>query len=254
MDRLIYTAMTGASQTLDEQATIANNMANTSTTGFRAQLSAYRAVPLKTQDQLATNNNDVTRTFVLSSTPTPDFTPGIIQKTGNPTDIAIQGDGWFAVQTADGNEAYTRNGSFHFDENGQLVDSLNRTVLGQGGPISAPPGATITVGTDGSISELGGGDSPNQIAVVDRLKLVNPGNATMVRGDDGLFRTSDGQPAQADPTVQVVSGAVEASNVNPVEAMVSMISNARQFEMQMKMLTTADSNEQSANALLNFSN
>lgn len=254
MDRLIYTAMTGASQTLDEQATIANNLANTSTTGFRAQLSAYRSVPLKTQDQLATNNNDVTRTFVLSSTPTPDFTPGIIQKTGNPTDLAIQGDGWFAVQTADGNEAYTRNGSFHFDENGQLVDSAGRTVLGNGGPISAPPGATITVGTDGSVSELGGGDSPNQIAVVDRLKLVNPGNATMLRGDDGLFRTSDNQPAQSDPTVQVVSGAVEASNVNPVEAMVSMIANARQFEMQMKMLTTADSNEQSANALLNFSN
>lgn len=254
MDRLIYTAMTGASQTLDEQATIANNLANTSTSGFRAQLSAYRAVPLKTQDQLATNNNDVTRTFVLSSTPTPDYTPGIIQKTGNPTDLAIQGDGWFAVQTADGNEAYTRNGSFHADENGQLVDSQNRVVLGNGGPISIPPGGTVTVGVNGSVSVLGGGDSPNQIALVDKLKLVNPGNASMIRGDDGMFRTSDGQPAQDDPTVQVVSGAVEGSNVNPVEAMVSMISNARQFEMQMKMLTTADSNEQSANALLNFSN
>ncbi|CAM2138482.1 flagellar basal-body rod protein FlgF [Pararobbsia alpina] len=254
MDRLIYTAMTGASQTFDEQATIANNLANTSTSGFRAQLYAYRAVPLKTQDQLATNNNDVTRTFVLSSTPVADYTPGIISKTGNPTDMAIQGDGWFAVQTADGNEAYTRNGTFHVDENGQLVDAQNRVVMGNGGPISVPPGGTISVGTDGTISELGGGDSPNQIAVIDKLKLVNPGNANMLRGDDGLFRTSDNQPAQDDPTVQVVAGAVEGSNVNPVEAMVSMIANARQFEMHMKMLSTADSNEQSANALLNFSN
>ncbi|RKP45361.1 flagellar basal-body rod protein FlgF [Pararobbsia silviterrae] len=253
MDRLIYTAMTGASQTLDEQATVANNLANTSTSGFRAQLSAFRAVPLKTQDQLSANNNDVTRTYVLSSTPTPDYTPGIIQKTGNPTDLAIQGDGWFAVQTEAGQEAYTRNGTFHVDENGQLVDSQNRVVLGNGGPISVPPGGTISFGQDGTISELGGGDSPNQIAVMDKLKLVNPGNANMVRGDDGLFRTSSGQPADDDPTVQVVSGAVETSNVNPVEAMVSMISNARQFEMQMKMLSTADSNEQSANALLNFS-
>ena len=253
MDRLIYTAMTGASQTLDEQATIANNLANTSTSGFRAQLSAYRSVPLKTQDELATNDNDVTRTFVLGSTPVADYTPGIIQKTGNPTDLAIQGDGWFAVQTSDGKEAYTRNGSFHVDENGQLVDSTGKVVVGNGGPISVPPGATVSVGTDGTVSELGGGDSPNEIAVVDKLKLVNPGNATMLRGDDGMFRTADGQPAQDDPTVQVVSGAVEASNVNPVEAMVSMISNARQFEMQMKMITTADSNEQSANALLNFS-
>ncbi|HTJ91844.1 MAG TPA: flagellar basal-body rod protein FlgF [Pararobbsia sp.] len=253
MDRLIYTAMTGASQVLDEQATIANNLANTSTSGFRAQMFAYRAVPLKTQDQLATNNNDVSRTFVLASTPVPDFTPGIISRTGNPTDVAIQGDGWFSVQTADGNEAYTRNGTFHVDENGQLVDSANRVVVGNGGPIAVPPGAQVTIGTDGTVSELGGGDSPNQIAVIDKLKLVNPGNATMLRGNDGLFRTADGQPAQDDPTVQVVQGAVESSNVNPVEAMVSMIANARQFEMHMKMLSTVDSNEQSANALLNFS-
>jgi flagellar basal-body rod protein FlgF len=254
MDRLIYTAMTGASQTLEEQATISNNLANTSTTGFRAQLSAYRAVPLKSQDQLASDDNDVTRTFVVGSTPVADFTAGIITKTGNPTDAAIQGPGWFTVQAADGSEAYTRDGTFHLDENGQLVTSQNQVVEGTQGPISVPPGGTMQIGSDGTISVLGAGDPPNQIAVVDRLKLVKPADNVMVRGDDGLFRTNDGSTPDADPTVQVVGAAVEGSNVNPVAAMVSMISNARQFEMQMKMLQTADSNEQSANALLNFSN
>jgi flagellar basal-body rod protein FlgF len=253
MDRLIYTAMTGASQSLEEQATIANNLANTSTTGFKAQLSAYRAVPLKTQDQIANNDNKVTRTFVLTSTPVADYSSGIITQTGNPTDVAIQGPGWFAVQGADGSEGYTRDGTFHLDENGQLVTSQNLVVEGNQGPISVPPGGTLQIGTDGTVSVLGAGDPPNQIAVVDRLKLVKPDNGVMVRSNDGLFRTSDGSTPDADPTVQVVGGAVEGSNVNPVEAMVSMISNARQFEMQMKMLQTADSNEQSANALLNFS-
>lgn len=252
MDRLIYTAMSGASQTFEEQSTIANNLANTSTTGFRAQMMTFRSAPLKSPDQLATDNNDVTRTFVVDSTPGADFQAGVITKTGNPTDVAIQGPGWFAVQTADGGEAYTRDGSFHLDSNGQLMNNRNQVVVGNAGPISVPPGGTFEVGQDGTISVLGAGDPPDAITTVAKLKLVNPDNAVMVRGDDGLFRPNDGSTPQDDPSVQVVGGAVENSNVNPVSAMVSMISNARQFEMQMKMLQTADSNDQSANALLTF--
>jgi flagellar basal-body rod protein FlgF len=250
MDRLIYTAMTGASQALEQQAVTANNLANTSTTGFKAQLSAFRQVPMSFENQ---NGGDTTRTFVLSSTPSADYSAGPITQTGNPTDVAIQGPGWLSVQTADGNEAYTRAGNLHVDANGQLVTANNLPVLGNSGPLSIPPGAQITIGKDGTISALIPGDPPTAIATVDQLKLVNPDPATLTRGDDGLFHTADGEPADADPTVTVAGGALEGSNVNPVSAMVSMIANARQFQMQTKLMESADQNEQSANKLLSFS-
>jgi flagellar basal-body rod protein FlgF len=251
MDRVIYTAMTGASQALEQQAVVANNLANASTTAFRAQLSQFRHVPLAFGDG-STVNTDTTRTFVLSGTPSADFTPGPVTKTGNALDVAIGGPGWLAVQTSDGQEAYTRAGNLHVDQNGQLVTGNGLQVVGTNGPVAVPPGASVTIGTDGTISALGAGDQPNAIAVVDQLKLVNPNATTLVRRDDGLFRTSDGNPADADPTVNVVSGAIEGSNVNPVAAMVDMITNARQFQMQTKLLESADRNDQAANQLLTF--
>ena len=252
MDRLIYTAMTGASQALEQQSVVANNLANTSTTAFRAQLANFRAVPMAFGDGSSVND-ETTRTFVLSATPRADMTPGPISRTGNPLDVAIQGSGWLAVQTPDGNEAYTRAGNLHVDENGQLLTATNLPVIGQGGPIAVPPMSAVTIGTDGTVSALAPGNPPNTVAMVDQLKLVNPPEDSMVRGDDGLFRTADGNPADPDPTVQVAPESLEGSNVNPVAAMVSMITNARQFQLQTKMLQTADQNEQSANQLLTFS-
>jgi len=252
MDRLIYTAMSGATQALEQQAIVANNLANTSTTGFRAQLETFRAVPMSFGDG-STANDDTTRTFVLSSTPGADYTPGPIQQTGNPLDVAIQGDGFLSVQTSDGNEAYTRAGNLHIDQNGQLVTAMNQPVLGTGGPISVPPGANISIGKDGTISALAPGDPATAIAVIDQLKLVKPEGNALTRGDDGLFHTADGNPADADPSVVVAPGSLEGSNVNPVSAMVSMITNARQFQMQSKMIESADQNDQTANQLLSFS-
>ena len=251
MDRLIYTAMTGASEALEQQAVVANNLANASTTGFRAQLANFRNVPMSFGDG-STVNNDTTRTFVLTATPGSDFTPGPISQTGNPLDVAVTSQGWLSVQAPDGDEAYTRAGNLHVDENGQLVTATNLPVLGTGGPIAIPPGATVTIGKDGTVSALGAGDSPSQIVVLDQLKLVNPPPASLKHGDDGLYRTADGQPADADPTVTVAQGALEGSNVNSVAAMVSMITNARQFQMQTKLLQTADQNDQTANQLLSF--
>ncbi|HVE05676.1 MAG TPA: flagellar basal-body rod protein FlgF [Paraburkholderia sp.] len=252
MDRLIYTAMTGATQALDQQAVVANNLANASTTGFRAQLANFRSVPMSFGDGSSVNDQ-TTRTYVLSATPGSDYTPGPIQQTGNPLDVAIQGPGWLAVQTPDGNEAYTRGGNLHVDENGQLVTANNLPVIGNGGPIAVPPQSEVTIGKDGSISVIAPGDPPNAIALVDQIKLVNPDENTLARGDDGLFHTVDGNPADPDQTVALAPASLEGSNVNPVAAMVSMITNARQFQLQTKMLQTADQNEQSANQLLNFS-
>ena len=252
MDRLIYTAMTGAAQALAQQDVVANNLANTSTTGFRAQLANFRSAPLSFGDG-STVNDDTTRTFVLSSTPGADYTPGAISQTGNPLDVAVQGPGWLAVQTADGNEAYTRAGNLHIDANGQLMTANNLPVIGSSGPIAVPPGSDITIGKDGTVSALVAGDPPQSIAVIDQLKLVNPDPNTLTRGDDGLFHTADGNPADADQTVALAPGSLEGSNVNPVAAMVSMITNARQFQMQTKLLQNADQNDQSANQLLTFS-
>jgi flagellar basal-body rod protein FlgF len=251
MDRLIYTAMTGAAQSLEQQSTVANNLANASTTGFKAQLSAFRQVPMNFEGNA--NGDPSSRTFVLASTPTADYTPGPIQQTGNPLDVAIQGPGWLSVQAADGTEAYTRAGNLHVDANGQIVTASNLPVIGTGGPISVPPGAEITIGKDGTVSAIGPGDRATAIAAVDQLKLVNPDPASLSRGDDGLFHTADGNPADADPAVTVAPASLEGSNVNAVSAMVDMITNARQFQMQTKMLDSANQMDQSANKLLDFS-
>lgn len=250
MDRLIYTAMTGADQALDQQTLIANNLANTSTTGFRAQLATYRAVPMNFGE---VSNPVTTRTFVLSSTPGADYAAGPISRTDNPLDVAVQGQGWLSVLAPDGSEAYTRAGNLHVDENGQLVNGSNLPVVGTGGPIAVPPNGQVTIGTDGTVSVLAAGDPPSAIALVDQLKLVNPDPSTLTRGDDGLFRTTDGNPADADPNVKLAPDSLEGSNVNPVSAMVSMLDNARAFQLHSKMIESADQNEQSANQILSFS-
>jgi len=246
MDRMIYTAMTGAKHTLEQQATVSHNLANTSTTGFRAQIDAFRAVPVEGAPL-------PTRAFVVDSTTGTDFRAGVIQQTGRPLDVAVEGDGWFAVQAEDGSEAYTRNGSFELDENGVLRTASGLIVQGDGGALSIPPGSNLAVGRDGTISLLPDGSAATGLTTVGRLKLVNPPPGDLARGDDGLFRLKDGGAADADPNVKALSGALESSNVNVVDAMVDMITLARQFEMQMKLLQHAESNDSKAAQLLSLS-
>ena len=167
MDRLIYTAMTGAKHTLEQQATTSHNLANATTTGFRAQIDQFRAVPV--QGAILP-----TRTFVVDSTTGSDFRPGAIQHTGRELDVAVQGQGWMAVKAADGSEAYTRNGSLQMDENGLLLTRDGLTVQGDSGPISIPPGSNLAVAKDGTISLLPEGSQPIGLTTIGRLKLVNP--------------------------------------------------------------------------------
>ena len=245
MDRLIYTAMTGAKHTLEQQATTSHNLANATTTGFREQIDQFRAVPV--QGAILP-----TRTFVVDSSTGSNFASGAIQQTGRELDVAIQGQGWLVVEAADGSEAYTRNGSLKMDENGLLLTRDGLTVQGDSGPLSIPPGSSLAVAADGTISLLPEGSQPTGLTTVGRLKMVNPPAADLVRGDDGLFRLKSGEPAIADPEVSVISGALEASNVNVVDAMVDMISLARQFDMQIKMLERAESNDSKASQLLSM--
>lgn len=245
MDRMLYVAMSGAKQALEQQAVVANNMANVSTPGFRAQINAFQAVPVVSDEQAAT------RAYVLAATPAADFSHGPLTETGRALDVAVRGDGWLVVQT-DGGEAYTRVGNLQVSADGQITTLGGRPVVGDAGPLVVPPGSTLSIASTGIVTaQATAGNAAVGMTEVGRLKLVNPDTADLVRGEDGLFRMRDGlPPAEADPAVTLATGAVEGSNVNPVEAMVAMIANARLFDMQMKALQTADGNAQIANKLL----
>ena len=243
MDRLIYTAMSGAKHLLEQQAVVAHNLANANTTGFRAELSAFRVVPV-------VGDGLNTRAFVVDSTVGSDLTPGVLQGTGRPLDVAVQGAGFIAVQATDGSEAYTRAGDLQIDVNGQLQTRSGNAVIGDGGPIAVPPDSTVTIAPDGTLSTVPTIGVPNAVATVGRIKLVNPGQNEIVRGADGLFRMKSGNPADADASVALASGTLEGSNVNIVDAMFRLIENARQFDMQMKMLQSAESNSAQATSVL----
>ncbi|HEY5798936.1 MAG TPA: flagellar basal-body rod protein FlgF [Burkholderiaceae bacterium] len=243
MDRLVYTAMTGAKHIMDQQATTSNNLANATTTGFRAQLDTFRAVPV-------TGDGLPTRAFVVNSTAGTDFSQGSMQETGRSLDVALQGPGWLAVTMPDGSEAYTRSGSLKVTENGLLLGSNGMPIQGDGGAITIPPNVTVNIGSDGTISSLNTGPVPGPANTVGRLKLVNPPEQDLVRGEDGLFRLKSGDPAPTDPNVRVLGGSLEGSNVNVVESMVTMISLARAFETQMSLMKNAENNAAKASQIL----
>ena len=239
MDRMIYLSMAGAKATMQRQDTLANNLANVSTVGFRAELQAFRAVPVQ-------GSGASTRVYALETTPGYDNSPGVITNTGRNLDVAAQGKSWFAVQALDGTEAYTRAGGFEVSSDGALVTRSGLPVMGDGGPIQVPPNSEVSFGLDGTVSGTVNGRS----TAVGKLKLVTP-EAALTRGEDGLFRAAEGD-LPADATARVQSSALEGSNVSPVETMVAMIAAARQFETQMKMLQTAEANEKSSAQLLSM--
>ena len=245
MDRMIYVAMTGAKHILEQQAAVSHNLANVSTNGYRAAASAFRAVPVQ-------GDGLPTRTFVVSSTPGANFAPAPLQSTGRDLDVAVQGQGWIAVQTESGGEAYTRNGSFQVGANGLLQTRNGLNVLGEGGPIAIPTDSTVTIAKEGTVSVISTVPPPKSVNAVGRIKLVNPDEKLLARGGDGLFRLANGGAAEPDPKVTLAAGALEGSNVNAVEEMISMISLARQFDLQMQLLNNAQKNATQASQILNI--
>ena len=238
MDRVIYLTMAGAKANMQRQDVLSHNLANASTPGFRAEITAFRAVPVL-------GDGASTRVYSIETTPGYNAEPGPIATTGRNLDVAMKGNAWLAVQSVAGTEAYTRNGALDVDNEGQLVTRGGLPVQGDGGPITVPQNAQVMIGTDGTVSATGPGNRPQ---VLGRLKLVTP-EAPLQRGADGLFRGGVGD-LEADPNARVLNEALEGSNVSPVESMVAMIAAARQFEQQMKMLQTSQEREQSATKLL----
>ena len=241
MDRMIYLSMSGAKATMQRQDTLANNLANVSTVGFRAELQAFRAVPVQ-------GSGASTRVYALESTPGYNNEAGSVTATGRNLDVAMKGNSWLAIQGLDGTEAYTRAGSLDVQPDGTLVTSNGLTVLGDGGPITIPANAQVQIAQDGTISASVGNAKPQSVG---KLKLVTP-EAPLQRGEDGLFRGAEGD-LSADPNARVQDGALEGSNVSAVETMIAIIAAARQFEQQMKMVHAAQEKEQTASKLLSNS-
>ncbi len=244
MDRLLYIAMNGAKHSMLQQAVTANNLANASTNGYKAQNGAFRALPVYGPGM-------PTRSFVVDSTPNADLSGGTLTTTGNPLDMAVHGRGWFAVQDATGREAYTRNGAFQVTETGLLVTDNGRPVIGDGGTITVPPDSEVNIAKDGTVTLVANGLVQNSVSI-GRLKLVNPPDNDMVRGDDGLFRTKTNQIAQADAGVNLAAGALETSNVSAVNSLIDMIDHSRLFDMQVKLMQTADDNDKDAVSVMSI--
>lgn len=243
MDRMLYVAMSGAKETLLAQANASNNLANASTTGFLSDLNQFRSMPVY-------GDGHPTRVFALSERPGTDFDHGSIQHTGRDLDVAVKDGGWMAVQSPGGAEAYTRRGDFRVDENGLLLSGNNLPVMGNGGPIAIPPFEKIDIGVDGTVSIRPVGAETQQLAVIDRIKLVAPQFDQMKKGEDGLFRLEGGGEAEADPAQRLVPGALVSSNVNVVNEMVDMIELSRRFELQVKMMKSAEENATAAASII----
>lgn len=247
MDRAIYIAMTGAKHNMMAQVNRSNNMANVNTVGFRADFEQSRSMGVYYGDGAPT------RAFALTENPRADFTQGPNITTNSPTDIAIQGEGFIAVQAPDGSEAYTRAGNLTLDAAGTLRTANGLAVIGNSGPINFPPLDKMEIGTDGTISVIPTGQGVETMVDANRIKLVNPDFKIMEKGKDGLFRQRDGLNAQASATVRVASGMLEGSNVNTMSEFTDILMLARQYEMQVKLMKTADENSAASAQLLQMS-
>ena len=247
MDRMLYVAMSGAKQIMLAQAVNNNNLANVSTAGFRADLDAFRSMPVF-------GPGYPSRVYTMTERPGTDMSSGALTTTGRELDVAVNGQGWITVQAPDGSEAYTRAGDLRVSVNGQLETGAGHPVMGNGGPISVPPFEKFEIGSDGTISILPIGQAPSALAVVDRIKLVNPLQRDMEKGVDGLMRVKNSRGDVApDATVSLAGGVLESSNVNAVEAMVKMIELSRHYETQIKMMRVAQENDVAATQMMRMS-
>ena len=247
MDRLIYTAVSGMNNSLNRERVIASNMANAQTIGFRAEV--LNATPM-------TLEGPQLEVRALSSTEVKGaiMKEGSLNRTGRDLDVAMQGDALLAVQGLDGAESYTRRGDLSVSVTGVLENGEGLPVLGENGPITVPPGNTISIAPDGGVLASDPA-TPGQPPVrIERLKLVSPAGTTIEKNLAGQFRPPavNGQPGvlPVDANARVIPGALEQSNVNPSEVLVEMISAQRLFDLRTKLVETARQLDESGARLM----
>lgn len=233
MDRLAYTSLSALRGAMARQATTANNLANANTTGFRAEMSAVR--PLWLQGGAALQSRAPSTGEVMAA----DMRAGAVSETGRDLDIALEGDALLAVQSNEGDEAYTRRGDLQLSDSGLLTTGDGFPVLGEGGPITLPPADKVTIDRDGRILIVPEGGDPAQPQEIERLKVVSPTGSKIVKALDGLFRVENGGALPQDPGARVISGSLEGSNVEATKALVDMIEASRAWDTQMKLISTA---------------
>ena len=242
MDRLLYVAMSGANSALREQVHTTNNLANASTTGFRADLASLSTTAA---------NASGTRSYVQLSGAGADTRNAHIETTGRDLDVAVNDGGWLVVQTPEGGEAVSRRGDLQIDPFGRMTNGAGEPVMGENGPIAIPPFASMEIAPDGTISIVPLGQDATAQSVVDRLKLVRVDDPRQLqKGLDGLLRLKDGGELVANASVRVIPGALEGSNVNAVAAMVKMIELSRSFETQTKLMQMASENDRASSQLM----
>jgi flagellar basal-body rod protein FlgF len=232
MDRLIDVARTAMRGAMARQTAISNNLANVNTAGFRAEI-------LNASTRWVGGQGFQSRAEQIDQVVAADMKTGTVVQTGNPLDIALDGDALLAVQANDGSEGYTRRGDLKLNDSGLLTTGDGYPVLGEGGPITLPPADSVKVGKDGSIWIIPQGGQIDQPQQVDTIKLVNAKGSTIAKGTDNLFREANGGALPQDPLASVTSGALEGSNVNATTALVQMIEASRAWETQIKMIDTA---------------
>lgn len=243
MDPALYISMSGAVRSLNEQGVYSNNLANVNTPGFRQDL--YQSESLYVLDK---GNN--AQTYTRSKGSAVDFKAGPIMPTNRELDMAIRGEGFFVVQKGSEQPALTRKGDFAVNEAGLLTTGAGHLVMGEGGPISIPPYDSLQMGEDGSITVVPKGEDPSSATVLDRILLVNPNKDELYKGQDGFIYSNKGAEVSADSSVRIATRSLEGSNVNSVDQMVHMINSSREFETQLKLISTIDENQQSLAQLL----
>lgn len=244
MDKLLYVSMTGAREAMSAQTNHANNLANVSTTGFKADFNQFRSMNVYGEVHPS-------RVYAMTERPGTNMDTGRFITTGRDLDMALEGDGWFAVEKPDGSEAYTKAGDFRRNVDGMLTTGTGLPVIGNSGPIFIPEYERLTVGSDGTLSIQGLGEDASALTQIDRIKVVSPGNNNLVKKEDGLFHTKT--PMELDPVanVRVVNGMLESSNVNAVGELTEVIASSRLFELNVKMMKNAKDNDESAGRILN---
>jgi len=240
---MLYTAMTSAQQAMQAQTAISHNLSNANTTGFKSHLNTFTS-------WYVSGPGYNTRIMNQQDADDIDMSAGSITTTGRELDVAINGEGFIAVQTENGGEAYTRAGDLRLDSAGRLTTGAGFAVLGNGGPISIPPAEKIEIGLDGSISILPVGQSAESLVVADRIKLVNPDIKSLQKDKNGLLYIQSGLIENPAVEVKLENGALEQSNVSAVGQMIELISNARQFETSIKLMQEAKSLDEASAGLL----
>lgn len=247
MDKALYLGMSGAKQNMLGQRAHANNLANVSTTGFKKDFAQARSMPVYGESY-------PTRAYAMTERPGTDLSAGALMETGRKLDVALEGEGWLAIQNNAGEEIFTRTGSLQIDVNGLMRLADGELVLGNGGPVALPPFENVQIGADGTVSIVPVGGAPDELVEVDRLKLVNPPADALEKGPDGFLRRKPDQAIDGaeppDANLRVATGFLESSNVNAVEEMISNLQLSRQYEMQVKVMTTANENSEAAARLL----